>query len=246
MFRFFFRISLLTAVSFLFWYIPGRFLNAPLFRVKTPKIVFRDRGGGEGDVKISENELTEIGEITYNSSIWEIDCKSIEELLKKDVRIKDARVYPSAPDELTFEITEREPFSYIQQDSRIYLLDEEGVLFGFLNEKEKRDLPLFVIRDNDPEKARKTKTFIEIIKNMDETLLKDISQIQESDKYCVNLILSDGTIVRTNHEVERGKYKIAGNLYYELKSDGKRIEYIDLRFENFVVKESDGEKKAEQ
>ncbi|MDR1835994.1 MAG: cell division protein FtsQ/DivIB [Fusobacteriaceae bacterium] len=239
MLRIFFRISLLLALSYLFYYIPGRFFKLPLFQVKTPKIEYTNEKGAEGNRKISQNELTEMGEITYNSNIWEIDYPSIEKLLRGDIRIKDAKVYPSAPDEVTFLITEREPFSYIRQDNRIFLLDEEGILFGFLDEKEKKDLPLFVIGDEDPEKDDKIKRFIEIIKNMDENLLKEISQVYETDKHCVNLILVDGTLIRTDKDVGKSKYRIAGNLYYNLKKERKRIEYMDLRFDHFIVKENE-------
>jgi cell division protein FtsQ len=192
-----------------------------------------------GNTKISQMELTEIGEITYNSNIWEIDVASVEKLLKKDVRIEDAVVWANAPDEITFKITERETFAYVQLSNKIYLLDENGILFGFLNEKEKKNMPLFILNESDSEKYEKAKKFIEIIKLLDKMYLKDlISQIYEIDMNCIDLILTDGTTIRTNMEVQKNKYKTAEVLYYELIKS-KKIEYIDLRFDNFVVKEFD-------
>ncbi|MDR3259809.1 MAG: cell division protein FtsQ/DivIB [Fusobacteriaceae bacterium] len=231
MLRFLFRISLIFAVSFLFYSIPDKFFKLPFFKIKNYNIV--------GNTKISQMELTEIGEITYNSNIWEIDVASVEKLLKKDVRIEDAVVWANAPDEITFKITERETFAYVQLSNKIYLLDENGILFGFLNEKEKKNMPLFILNESDSEKYEKAKKFIEIIKLLDKMYLKDlISQIYEIDMNCIDLILTDGTTIRTNMEVQKNKYKTAEVLYYELIKS-KKIEYIDLRFDNFVVKEFD-------
>ena len=71
---------------------------------------------------------------------------------------------------------------------------------------------------------------------IDENILKNlVSQIYKRDKNCVEIVLTDGTVIKTDFEVEKEKYKIVENLYYELIKT-KKIEYIDLRFNDFIVK----------
>lgn len=58
------------------------------------------------------------------------------------------------------------------------------------------------------------------------------------------MILIDGTIIKTNEKVEKEKYKVVETLYSELIKT-KKVEYIDLRFNDFIVK-SVGEKSGDK
>lgn len=233
MFKFLFRIFILIGVSLLIYNIPKHFLNLNHFIITKINI--------EGDTKTSTSELTELGKITYNSNVWELDFGYIEELLKTDVRIKNATVSSFAVGELTIAIEEREIFCYAQLNNRVYLVDNEGIIFGFLYEKEKKNVPLIILDEKNEEKRKlQSDKFIDIIKVLNKTNLKElISQIYEKDQNLIGLLFTDGTLIKTNIHVDKSKYQVLEALYYELIKDSK-IEYIDLRFDDFVVKKVGG------
>lgn len=221
--KFVIRLFTILGISFLIFSIPSKFLKLDFFKIKRVNI--------KGEPKLLLRELIELGKTTYNKNIWDLDFKSIEDTLKKDVRVKNASVENNALGELTINIEEKELFYYAQIKDKIYLVDSEGEVFGTFNEKEKKDIPLISVKEKD-----EIKSLLNVLVLMDDYLLKElVSQIYIKNKNCIEIILVDGTIIKTNKEIKREKYKIVETLYSELIKS-KKVEYIDLRFNDFIVK----------
>ena len=221
--KFVIRLFTILGISFLIFSIPSKFLKLDFFKIKRVNI--------KGEPKLLLRELTELGKTTYNKNIWDLDFKSIEDTLKKDVRVKNASVENNALGELTIIVEEKELFYYAQIKDKIYLVDSEGVVFGTFNEKEKKDIPLISVNEKED-----IKSLLNILVLMDDYILKElVSQIYIKDKNCIEIILVDGTIIKTNEEIKREKYKVVETLYSELIKS-KKVEYIDLRFNDFIVK----------
>lgn len=212
--------------SCLLYLIPSKFLSLDFFKIKEIKI--------EGNSKILSNELTELIEKLYNTNIWEIDIKKLEEYLKQDVRVEDVKIENPDLGLLKIKIKEKELAYYVQIKGKVYLLDQNGKIFGMLKERPEKDIYFMVAKDeNDIMKL------LELSKVLDDSILKNlISQIYIKDKDCIEIILLDGTIIKTNLLVEKEKYKILETLYNELVKT-KKVEYIDIRFDDFIVKSSE-------
>lgn len=221
--KFIIRLFTILGISFLVFSIPSQFLKLDFFKIKKVNI--------KGEPKLLLRELTELGKTTYNKNIWDLGFKSIEDILKKDVRVKNASVENNALGELTIIVEEKELFYYAQIKDKIYLVDSEGVVFGTFNEKEKKDIPLISVNEKED-----IKSLLNVLVLMDDYILKElVSQIYIKDKNCIEIILVDGTIIKTNEEIKREKYKVVETLYSELIKS-KKVEYIDLRFNDFIVK----------
>lgn len=221
--KFIIRLFTILGISFLVFSIPSKFLKLDFFKIKRVNI--------KGEPKLLLRELIELGKTTYNKNIWDLDFKSIEDALKKDVRVKDASIKNNALGELTISVEEKELYYYAQIKDKIYLVDSEGIVFGTFNEKEKKDIPLISVN-----KEEDIKSLLNVLVLMDDYILKElVSQIYIKDKNCIEIILVDGTILKTNEEIKREKYKVVETLYSELIKS-KKVEYIDLRFNDFIVK----------
>ena len=229
--RFIFRLVFIFLFSWLLYLIPSKFLVLDFFKIKEVKI--------EGNSKILSSELTEMVKIIYNSNIWDIDLKSLEEYLERDMRIEKVKIEILGLGKLQIDIEEKELAYYLQTNTGIYLMDNTGKRFGYLREKLEKDTYFLVI-----EKEEELRTLLELSKRLEDTLLKVlISQMYVRDENCIEIILLDGTIIKTNLEVEDEKYKVLETLYNELAKN-KKIEYIDIRFNDFIVKSSE-EKKSD-
>ena len=221
--KFIIKLGFIFFVSWILYLIPSRFLPMDLFRIKEIKI--------QGNSKNLSSELTELASSLYNNNIWEIDLKEIQNFLAKDVRIKKTDVEVVSLGKLLINIEERKLKYYAQIGNKVYLVDDEGVIFGFLREKDELDTYFIKV-----EKEEDIKDLLKICRMIDENILKNlVSQIYKRDKNCVEIVLTDGTVIKTDFEVEKEKYKIVENLYYELIKT-KKIGYIDLRFNDFIVK----------
>ena len=226
------RTFTLLGISWLVFSIPSKFFTLDYFKINKVDIV--------GNPKILLLELTELGKTIYNSSIWDLDFSKLEKELKKDVRVKDIKFENNSLGELKIIVEEKELSYYAQVKNSIYLVDSDGIIFGTFNENTEKDIPLIVAEKK--EEISQLKNILDLI---DGFLLKDlVSQIYRKDKDCIEMILIDGTIIKTNEKVEKEKYKVVETLYSELIKT-KKVEYIDLRFNDFIVK-SVGEKSGDK
>lgn len=231
--KFIFRLVFIFLFSWLLYLIPSKFLTLDFFKVKEIKI--------EGSPKMLSRELTEMIKIIYNSNIWDIDLKGLEEYLEKDMRIERAKIRILGLGKIEIDIKERELAYYLQTKNRIYLIDTNGKKFGYLKERLEKDIYFIVIKDES-----ELEKLLQLGKRLDDSLLKIlISQLYMKDENCIEIILLDGTIIKTNLDVEDEKYKALETLYNELAKT-KKIEYIDIRFNDFIVKSLEEKKSGDK
>lgn len=231
--KFIFRLVFIFLFSWLLYLIPSKFLTLDFFKVKEIKI--------EGSPKMLSRELTEMIKIIYNSNIWDIDLKGLEEYLEKDMRIERAKIRILGLGKIEIDIKERELAYYLQTKNRIYLIDSNGKKFGYLKERLEKDIYFIVIKDES-----ELEKLLQLGKRLDDSLLKIlISQLYMKDENCIEIILLDGTIIKTNLDVEDEKYKVLETLYNELAKT-KKIEYIDIRFNDFIVKSLEEKKSGDK
>lgn len=231
--KFIFRLVFIFLFSWLLYLIPSKFLTLDFFKVKEIKI--------EGSPKMLSRELTEMIKIIYNSNIWDIDLKGLEEYLEKDMRIERAKIKILGLGKIEIDIKERELAYYLQTKNRIYLIDTNEKKFGYLKERLEKDTYFIVIKDES-----ELEKLLQLGKRLDDSLLKIlISQLYMKDENCIEIILLDGTIIKTNLDVEDEKYKVLETLYNELAKT-KKIEYIDIRFNDFIVKSLEEKKSGDK
>ena len=151
------------------------------------------------------------------------------------MRIKKSVVSKQNLNEITIDIIEKESSYYAQHNSRIYTMDEQGTIFGKLDEYPKKSMPILVLKE-----AKEKEHLLEIMEKLKELDLKDeVSQLYAENKNLIYIILRDGTKIKTEPEVSKKKYEITMNLYKELIK-AKEIDYIDIRFTDIVVREKEG------
>lgn len=121
------------------------------------------------------------------------------------------------------------------------MTDKEGKIFAYLNEKEVQGVPFIIA--NSEEEIQEISVFLNEISDL--AIFKKISQIYKvNDKEFV-IILTDGVKIKTNRvadnndeinkEKENKRYLIAEQLYFNMSKE-RKIDYIDLRFNDYIIK----------
>jgi len=216
-------------IGIICWYIYteyGDFKKASLFDVNEVKI----------NVKNLEliNDLAKSIENLKGKNILSIDKKKIKDKILKDIRVKDVMIRTRMPDILIFDINEVEPFSYIEYKGEIYISDELGRIYGYMKESKRYNMPLFQI-----DHANEIKKFIKIIEKI--SFKDEISQVYKIDNGIV-VTTNIGLKIITNVDINRKKYEVVKKLYDKVNIQSKRqIEYIDLRFEDYIIKRVEGD-----
>lgn len=222
------RIIILSLIGYVFFIIPEKFLNLNYFKINKINLV--------NSSKMLQSELTNLTKKIYNKKNTEIDYKLLEEFYKKDLRVKKFKINDLALGEIQITTETEELNYYTIINNKVFLLNGEGENFGYLNEKERKFLP-FVMGDSKEERL----ILINILKKINDLeLTKYISQIFKVSQEEYIIILLDGIKFKIDLNTSKEKYKIAEMLYFDVK-ENKKIEYIDLRFDDYIIKYSGDE-----
>ncbi len=195
------------------------FLDSDLFKITKIEI--------KGEYFISNPGLVDVINNLRGENIWYINTKKIGEYAGEDIRVKSLRIKKILPDTIVLEIEERTPYSYVLLNNRIYVCDEEGIIFSYRTETIKKDM--IILNISHEEEIKNLLKVVSKIVNL--RLSRQVSEIYYKGK-TINLTLKDGVEFRTDIGIEEQKYKTAYNLYSKLKREGSELRYIDLSSEN--------------
>jgi len=199
------------------------FLQEEYFNIKNIEVT---KGLVLLDGEIHDTLLTLKGK-----NIWNIDIETIEKELEKDVRIKDINIKKEMPSKLIVSIEEEKPYIKVKSDNKILVANEKGEIFSFAKELAFEDLILLNLGNKN-----EMEEYLKVVKNIeDKELISFISEIYKSDKE-IKILLNDGIHIKTDSTVDKNRYEVAKRLYKKLKNEGKEFNYIDIRFEDYIVK----------
>ncbi|MGL6063697.1 MAG: cell division protein FtsQ/DivIB [Fusobacteriaceae bacterium] len=218
---------------FSIYQIETSYIYNPVFKIKEISFL--------GQFSLVKNEASKLATELYEKNIWEVDTDLLEKQLKKDIRIEEVDVEFSEIGKINIKINQKKPEYYVKIQEEIYSIDSKGKIYSFINEDKIKELPVIFI-ENENEIAEVIKILTKI---KDENLLQMISQIYYENSKEVNFSISGNTVIKTNEEVLTEKYNVLRELFINL-SKNKKIEYIDLRFDGYVVKSTGDDKDGKK
>ena len=227
------RLLFLSGIIYLIYMLPQNFFRLNYFNINQINIT--------DNSKMLQNELTELSKKIYNKSAIYVDSNKIKEFIEKDVRVESATVEKNSLGEITIDVKEKDLVYYAVIGKNIYLVDKEGRIFAYLNEKEVEGVPIIIA--NNEEEIKEISDFLNEISDL--AIFKKISQIYKvKDKEYI-IILADGVKIKTNRikdsndeinkEKENKRYVVAEQLYFNMSKE-RKIDYIDLRFNDYIIK----------
>ncbi|CDA08273.1 cell division protein FtsQ/DivIB [Fusobacterium sp. CAG:649] len=226
------RLLFLSGIIYLIYMLPQNFFRLDYFNIN--KVNVTDNS------KMLHNELTKLTEKLYNKNSIYIDSNEIKEFIEKDIRVESATVEKKSLGEIDIDVKEKDLAYYAVIGKNIYLTDKEGKIFAYLNEKEIEGVP-FIIANNE-EEIKEISEFLNEISDL--AIFKKISQIYKVNDKEFIIILTDGVKIKTNRvkdndeiskEKENKRYLIAEQLYFNMSKE-RKIDYIDLRFNDYIIK----------
>lgn len=227
------RLLFLSGIIYLIYMLPQNFFRLNYFNINHINIT--------DNSKMLQNELTELSKKIYNKSAIYVDSNKIKEFIEKDVRVESVTVEKNSLGEITIDVKEKDLVYYAVIGKNIYLVDKEGRIFAYLNEKEVEGVPIIIA--NNEEEIKEIADFLNEISDL--AIFKRISQMYKvKDKEYI-IILADGVKIKTNRikdsndeinkEKENKRYVVAEQLYFNMSKE-RKIDYIDLRFNDYIIK----------
>ena len=160
-----------------------------------------------------------------------LNTNEIENLIKKDARVKKVSVKKLFPSKIEVTLEEKQPYVYVKKGDETLLADKDLVIYGDILEDPSRNIP--VIEYTNDESLNAIKTILSKIRNKDFYAM--ISEIRQSEKNYEILLINNVKII-TDTQVTDKKYEDAYKLYERIKKE-RRVTSMDLRFIDIVVKE---------
>ena len=226
------RLLFLSGIIYLIYMLPQNFFRLDYFNINKVNVT--------DNLKMLHDELTKLTEKLYNKNSIYIDSNEIKEFIEKDIRVESATVEKKSLGEIDIDVKEKDLAYYAVIGKNIYLTDKEGKIFAYLNEKEVEGVP-FIIANNE-EEIKEISEFLNEISDL--AIFKKISQIYKVNDKEFIIILTDGVKIKTNRakdndeiskEKENKRYLIAEQLYFNMSKE-RKIDYIDLRFNDYIIK----------
>lgn len=203
------------------------FFSKDFFKVVSVKV--------EGENELIKSDITEkILQIKNKTNLVYINTKKMEKYLSEDVRIKKVKIKKVYPSELIVKIEGNKPYSYLRQKENFYVINDKGEIFADVSEVTEKNLPIInVTNENDLE------DILQVLSNIkNEGFFSNISEVKKV-KSDYEILLNDGTLIKTSIIVDNIKYDNCFKLYKSLINNNKKVEYIDLRFKDINLKEKD-------
>jgi len=208
------RLLILNIIMYLVYMLPQNFFRLDYFNINKVNI--------QESAKMLQPELTKLSEKLYNKNIIYIDSNEIKEFLEKDVRVEDVTITKKSLGEISIDVKEKDLSYYAVIGKNIYLVDKAGEIFAYLNEKDVEEVPFIVANSED-----EIKEITEFLNELsDLAIFKNISQIYK---------INDKEFVEINKEKQNKRYLIAQQLYFNMSKE-RKIDYIDLRFNDYIIK----------
>lgn len=220
--KFIFRLLIILILTYLVNLTNIFFLPRKDFKIKNVEV-----NGISKNLIISVKSALNL---LKNKNIILIKEEAIEKNLMKDIRVDEIKIEKQGLNKINITLTEKNPKYYLQYKNEIYLVDKMGNVYSKISESKILNLPLIYIKSK--EEIEVLIKIINRIKNID--LINILSQIYIENADCIILVLKDGVKIKTKLDVVTEKYYIAECLFANLFM--KKIEYIDIRFEDYVIK----------
>lgn len=223
-------------------------MTSPYFQVKKPIIVLE----GEGLIKKKEvfdiyKEFCLKNYFCLEPNIFKLNLTELKNALLEYPKIEQVTIQRRFPQTIVIKAKSRTPIAKILINSFTFGIDKHLVAFKM---EEEKDLPVIIglktLKTGKPLQNNTLKEALLIISKIKEyqiDLLHNISAIDISNRYNIMMLTKIGdTKIHLGHQLEvkrlvRRLKELETILKYFQQKGQNTPEYIDLRFDNIIIKE---------
>lgn len=167
------------------------YLQSPLSKIGKIKI--------EGNYYVANSHILQAGNLTNETSFWNINSKELEDtLLKSNVQLSDVTVHKRFPNTIFIEVKEFVRVAYLKENDAYFPILENGeVLDKLLSDETPVNAPILANADK-----KKLEEIATELKQLPQSLIQRISEIKftssETISYDLTVFMNDGFEVRTS------------------------------------------------
>lgn len=218
------------------------------FQVKQPIIILEDKGLiKKEEILNTYKNFCLTNYFSLHPNIFRLNFTDLKNALLKNHKIEQVMIQRKFPQGIVIKAKSRKPVAKILINSLVFGIDKNLVAFRMKNEQ---DLPVIIgletLKTGEPLQDNRLKEALLIISKIKEykiELLHNISKIDISNQYDIvittkidDIKIHFGSQLEPKRLVERLK-ELETILKYFQENNQTTPEYIDLRFDNIIVKD---------
>ena len=221
----------------------------PLHRYLTQSWRFRMDSSDDitvsGTENVSRAQVLEVMASDIDRNIFFVPLEQRKKQLEQLPWVQSASVMRLLPNRLNIVLKERTPAAFIEVDSRIQLIDANGVIMDLpANQNAKYSFPVIVgVSDSDPlsTRAARMKIYVQLIKELDSDgahYSRDLSDVDLSDPDDVKATVTDpqgAVLVHLGSSDFLERFKTYVTHVQEWRAQFSKLESVDLRYQHQVI-----------
>jgi cell division protein FtsQ len=204
----------------------------------------------EKQVRVSEEEIVALSDVTMGGNIFELDLERIGRKIEENPWVFSARVQRLFPRSVVIQVEERSPMAVINLDY-LYYVDGRGEIFKVLEAQDSLDYPVLTGLEREdllarPEESRRQLQgmmgLIDELAGRRIFALSEVSEIHLDQGGEIVLYTCNGGIpVHMGTGDYRGKLDRLERIFNDLKPRLRGLKYIDLNvMDRIIVKVETG------
>ena len=220
----FFVLLVMVAVFILF--------QSPVFEVR--QIVVKG-------TTISPETIKSVTDINSGQNIFKLDLKSAEKKAHLLPLVKAVSITRKLPATIVIDVEERKAIGVMQITDGFAQVDDEGVCLRKADIT-RAEIPVITGVNLDfpgigkKMESERLSTVLKVVCELPEEILPKLSEVHIDDEGRIQLYMLDGTQCRLGlPDKIKQKGQILLEVRQKLKSEGRKIEYIDLSYSNNPV-----------
>src|SRR5271165_504873 len=198
-----------------------------------------------GSKNVSRSQVLEVMASDIDRNVFFVPLEARKKQLEQIPWVQSASIMRLLPNRLKIIIKERSPVAFVEMNSHIELIDENGVILELpANSQAGYSFPVIVgISDTEPlsTRAARMKIYAQLMKELDSSgahYSRDLSDIDLSDPDDVKATVTDphGAVLvhlGSSNFLERFKSYVAH--VQEWRAQFQKLQSVDLRYEHQVI-----------
>lgn len=193
------------------------------------------------DIEVSGNQHLNKMDVLRGSGLHEgmsllsLSLDDAERWLKKNPWIREVSLRKQFPDTLVVKVKETTPVALLNHEGSLFLIDDRGNILQELTEKAYRFLPVINI---DPRtNRRELMESLRLVDALEESGILNKSESIDIGLESYGLFLRiDGDLLKIGYDNYPEKLKKWVTIGEELRKADLKMEYVDLRFKDVIIK----------
>jgi cell division septal protein FtsQ len=190
---------------------------------------------------VSSTDIFELAKTrSYGKNIFTYSTEDLQNSLRKDFQgAKEIYVHKQFPDKVSIFVIERVPVAVMttKKSNENFVVDEDGYVLGIVD-PQKTNLPRILYNGDISVgyflNKESLAVYFDVLKSSDAERLKASSMSLHSDY--ISMYVDDTVEVLIGKDKDIPKaIKVISSILTQLKTEGKNVKKIDLRFEKVIV-----------